>query len=68
LAGSLTLIDAPAGLDADSLRAAASVDIVALVVEYGRTSYRDLTAAGQMLAEVTGAELAVIGVQPSAKG
>lgn len=67
-ADSLTLIDAPAGLDAGSLRAATSVDIVALVVEYGRTSYRDLTAAGKTLAEVTGAEIAVIGVHPSANG
>lgn len=61
-AASLTLIDAPAGLDADSLRAAGSVDIVALVVEYGMTSYHDLTVSGQTLAEATAAEIAVIGV------
>lgn len=58
----LTLIDSPAGLTADSLRSAASVDIVGLIVEYGVTSYREIEAAGQTLAEITDAEIAVIGV------
>lgn len=61
----LNLIDSPTGLNADALLAAASVDIVALIVEYGRTSYRDLSTAGQTLGEVTDAEIVAIGLSPS---
>lgn len=64
---SLSLIDSPAGLNANSLRAATSVDIVALIVEYGKTTYRELTSAGQTLAEVTDAEIGVVGVSAGAR-
>jgi hypothetical protein len=58
----LTLVEAIDGLDAQALLVAGSVDIVALVVTYGRTTYRDLNMAGQTLAEVTDADVGVIGV------
>lgn len=63
-AASLTLLDGGAvGLNSDSLHAAARVDIVALIVEYGVTTYGELSAAGRAIAEITEAEIAVIGVR-----
>ena len=64
----LALIEATGGLDAHALLAAGTADIVALVVTYGTSTYRDLNAAGRTLAEVTDAAVAVIGVHaPRAK-
>ncbi|MCE1173119.1 MAG: hypothetical protein LWW77_00735 [Propionibacteriales bacterium] len=58
----LDVVVADKGLDADALQAAASVDVVALVIGYGDGRYRDLTAAGRTLSRVTDAEIAVIGL------
>lgn len=58
----LTVFEATDGLNAQALLAAGAVDIVALAVAYGTTTYRDLNAAGRTLAEVTDADVAVIGV------
>ena len=61
-AARLALIGAPDGLNANALLAAGTVDIVALVVAYGKTSYGDVNAAGRTLAEVTDTDVAVIGL------
>lgn len=62
-AAALVLVDACAvGLNRESLHAAVTVDIVALIAVYDATSYRELTEAGRTIAEATEAEVAVIGV------
>lgn len=62
-AAALVLVDACAvGLNRESLHAAVTVDIVALIAVYDATSYRELTEAGRTIAELTEAEVAVIGV------
>lgn len=57
----LALVEATGGIDAHGLQAAVWVDIVAVAVAYGTTSYGELNAAGRTLAEVTDADVAVIG-------
>jgi hypothetical protein len=59
----LTIIDAVSeGLTAEALHAATSVDLVAVVVQYGRTSAREILRAGNQLHEVTEAEITLIAV------
>jgi hypothetical protein len=58
----LALVEANGGLDANALMAAGSANIVALAVTYGKTSYGDLNAAGKTLAEITDADIVVVGV------
>lgn len=59
----LNLVVASTGLDPAGLSAAMDAAIVALVVVYGESTFDELTSTGQTLAEVTGAEIAVIGVR-----
>ena len=58
----LDLVEARDGLDANALMAAGNVHIVTLAVTYGKTPYSDLEVARRTIAEVTDADLAVIGV------
>lgn len=62
LSGPLHLYVAVDGIAAEALRVAATVDIIALVVEYQKSTYVELTSTAQTLTEITDAEIAVIGI------
>lgn len=63
-ASSLEILDLTGRpLDAQGMRTIAGADVVGVVVEYGRTPLADVVEAGEVLSQITDAELATIAVR-----